>query len=249
MLLAINIGNTNIHLGLFKGERLRKHYTLGLKKGSSHKLLWAIFKKNKIRDTLICSVVPRQTASLARQIKAISRRRPLIIGKDIIVPIKNLYRNPKQAGSDRLVNAYAAVRLYGAPLIALDFGTAITFDVISRKKEYLGGLILPGLQLCLDALSERTALLPEVKLARPRELIGRDTKNAMLSGVVYGFAAVVDNLLESIRKKIGKEAEVIATGGNAAFIRGYCRNIFRVNQDLTLIGLKLLYKNWQNDPV
>jgi type III pantothenate kinase len=157
------------------------------------------------------------------------------------VPIKNLYRKPKQVGQDRLVNAYAGVILYGAPLIVVDFGTAITFDAVSKNKEYLGGMILPGLDISLHSLAERTALLPKIKLNKPKEFIGRDTKDSILSGVVYGFAALTDDLTQRIKNRIGKSAKVIGTGGNIKLIRRYCRNIDKVDRDLTLKGLNLIY--------
>lgn len=133
--------------------------------------------------------------------------------------------------------------LYCAPLIVVDFGTAVTFDVVSDKKEYLGGMILPGLGISLDSLAERTALLPKIKLAAPREIIGRDTKNSMLSGIVYGFAALTDDLVVRIKKKIGRSALVIGTGGNIGLIGKYCKQIDKIDKDLTLKGLNIIYNN------
>jgi type III pantothenate kinase len=140
------------------------------------------------------------------------------------------------------VNAYAASAFYGTPAIVVDFGTAITFDIISKNGEYLGGMILPGLRISLDSLAERTALLPRVSLNCPRELIGRDTKNSILSGIVYGFAAMADNLSERIKRIIGRNACVIGTGGNISLIAKYCRKLNKVDRDLTLKGLNLLYR-------
>lgn len=170
-------------------------------------------------------------------------RRPYIIGKDIKGFIKNSYRKPKEVGTDRLVNAYAGIRLYGAPLIAVDFGTAVTFDVVSRNKEYLGGMIIPGLSISLDALASRTALLPRVSLKKPSEFIGRDTKSSILSGIIYGFAALTDDLAERIRSKIGRGAKVIGTGGNVELISKYCRYIDKIDTNLTLQGLNLIYQD------
>jgi len=180
---------------------------------------------------------------MEKELRKLLGKQPYIIGKGIKAPIKNLYRRPKQVGQDRLVNAYAGIKLYGAPLIAVDFGTAVTFDVVSGNKEYLGGMILPGLTISLDALNQRTALLPKIKLEEPKEFIGRDTKSSMLSGIVYGFAALTDDLVIRIKKKIGKDATVISTGGNIGLIGKYCRQIDKVDRDLTLKGLNLLYIN------
>ncbi|TRZ49172.1 type III pantothenate kinase [bacterium] len=242
MLLAIDIGNTNINLGLFSGRRLKKRCFIPTKEKNYCPRLNKFLGKRKktIQDVIICSVVPKSSQALAKDLKRLFGKRPIIIGKDINVPIKNLYRRPRQVGQDRLVNAYAASMLYGAPLIVVDFGTAVTFDVISKNKEYLGGMILPGLGISLDSLAEKTALLPRITLSRPREFIGRDTKNSMLSGIVYGFAAMTDDLASRIKRIIGRKAKVIATGGNIGLMANYCRKIDKIDPDLTLKGLALI---------
>ncbi|MFZ2602788.1 MAG: type III pantothenate kinase, partial [Candidatus Omnitrophota bacterium] len=150
---------------------------------------------------------------------------------------------PSQVGQDRLVNAYAGLTLYGAPLVVVDFGTAITFDVISKNGAYLGGMILPGLRISLAALSQQTALLPLVKLCNPKELIGRDTKYSILSGIIYGYAALTDGMIGKIKRKIGKNALVISTGGNANLVSKYCTEITKIDGDLTLMGLNFIYRN------
>ena len=242
MVLAIDIGNTNISFGVFKGNRIIKRFDIPTKNYGLKNL-----KKNLARlnldDAVICSVVPRLTRILRQDLKNLLGRRPYIIGKDIKAPIRNLYRKPKQVGLDRLVNAFAGVMLYGAPLVIVDFGTAVTFDAVSRNKEYLGGMIVPGFQISLDALGQRTALLPKIKLEKPREFIGRDTKTSMLSGLVYGFAALTDNLVVRIKNEIGKNASVIGTGGNIGLISKYCKRIDRVDRDLTLKGMNMIYNN------
>ena len=239
MLLIIDIGNTNINFGIFRGNKIIKRFFIPTKSYRAKSIKNKLVRLN-IEDIIICSVVPKVTRTLEKDLRKILGKRSYIIGKDIKVPIKNLYRNPKQVGQDRLVNAYAGVRLYGAPLIAVDFGTALTFDVVSKDKEYLGGMILPGLEISLDALSQRTALLPKIKLERPKEFIGQDTRSSMLSGIVYGFAALTDDLVLRIRNKIGSEARVIGTGGNINLISRYCRRIDKIDIDLTLKGLNLL---------
>ncbi len=243
MLLAIDIGNTNINLGLFRGSRLFGRYGIPTKKKWYKPYFQKIIKRNKIDDVIICSVVPAANKIIEKDLRELLGKSPYIIGKEIKVPVKNLYRKPKEVGQDRLVNAYAGVILYGAPLIAVDFGTAITFDVVSRNKEYLGGMILPGLGISLDCLNQRTALLPRIKLEEPKEFIGRDTASSMLSGIVYGFAALTDDLVIRIKKKIGKNAKVIGTGGNIDLIGKYCRKIEKIDKDLTLKGLNLIYRN------
>ena len=238
-LLSVDIGNTSISFGISKPNRIINTFYIPTSEYSFYRLkqrLKGIF----IDDAVICSVVPCQTNKLKKDIKRLSGKDPYIIGKDIRVPIKNLYRDPKQVEEDRLVNAYAALRLYGLPVIAVDFGTAVTFDVISKKGEYLGGMILPGLKISLEALNKRTALLPKVDLKKPDGFIGRDTENSMLSGIVYGFSSLTDNLVMRIKKLIGN-ARVIATGGNSKFIGRYCASLDAVDTNLTLKGLAMLY--------
>ncbi|PIP19059.1 MAG: pantothenate kinase [Candidatus Omnitrophica bacterium CG08_land_8_20_14_0_20_41_16] len=240
MLLAIDIGNTNISFGLSRGSRIIRTFNIPTQQYTLNKLK-AKLGKIVPNDAIICSVVPKRTGLLSQNLKTLSGRKPYIIGKDIIVPIKNLYRDPKQAGQDRLVNAYTASKLYGTPLIAIDFGTAITFDVISKKGEYLGGMILPGLSMSLEALNQRTALLPRIKLERPNDFIGKDTKNSMLSGIIYGFSSLTDELIMRIRKAVGQTSVAAATGGNINLISKYCRRIDKIDKNLTLKGLNMLY--------
>ncbi|MCX5710342.1 MAG: type III pantothenate kinase [Candidatus Omnitrophica bacterium] len=240
MLLAVDIGNTNITFGLFRGKRLFRRFDIPTR-GYSRGKLKNLLKKAAVEGSIVCSVVPAATRVLARDLSALTGSRPYIIGKDIWVPIKNLYRKPKEVGQDRLVNAYTAARLYGAPAIVVDCGTAVTLDVVSRNTEYLGGMILPGLGISLDALYERTALLPKVKLTHPGKLIGRDTRSSILSGLVYGLAASIDELSRRIKQKIGRNALVIATGGNIGLIKRYCNSISEVDPDLTLKGLRQIY--------
>jgi type III pantothenate kinase len=240
MLLAIDIGNTNISFGLFERNRLVEKFDLPTA-GFSPKRLKARIADMDISSAIVCSVVPKLTAVLTASLKGLLHKEPFIVGKNISVPIKNLYRHPRQVGQDRLVNAFSAATFYGAPLIAIDFGTAITFDLISRKKEYLGGMILPGLNMSLKALYLGTALLPEIKFKRPKEFIGRDTQSSILSGIVYGVAGLADELARKIKLKIGKDAVVVATGGSARLMKKYCRAIDFIDADLTLKGLNLIF--------
>ncbi|MFH1457749.1 MAG: type III pantothenate kinase [Candidatus Omnitrophota bacterium] len=243
MLLAIDIGNTNITFGIFRGKRLVRKFDV-----PTDKFSYASLKKKsgrfEPRDAIVCSVVPWATRQLKRSLSQVGIR-PIIIGKDIAAPIKNLYRNPQQVGQDRLVNAYAAWRLYGTAAVIVDFGTAITFDVISKDREYLGGLILPGLKMSLGALAKGTALLPELTLSAPREFIGRDTKSSMHSGVVYGFASLTDRLILKIKKKIGKGTVAIGTGGDIGLMARYCKEIDKVDRYLSLKGLSLVFAQAQ----
>lgn len=240
MLLAIDIGNTNINFGVFKGLRLIRRFLVPTK-GYSLKKIKIPSAGFKIDSSIICSVVPSATKTLKAHLGRWLGKRPYIIGKDIIVPIKNKYRRAKEVGQDRLVNAYAGAEFYGLPLVAVDFGTAITFDVVSENREYLGGMILPGLGISLEILAQRTALLPKIKLKKPTEFIGRDTANSMLSGVVYGFSGLVDSLTERIKNELGQKSRVIGTGGDIGLMSKYCRKFDKIDPDLTLKGLSLIY--------
>ena len=250
MLLAIDIGNTRISFGVFRKTRLISHFSLPtyLFKGSFYPQLKNIKKRlakgvlHKITDVVICSVAPTKTTYIKRIIKKITSAKIVILGKEMQVPIKNLYKNPSKVGQDRLVNAYAAIRLYGPGLILIDFGTAVTFDVVSRRGEYIGGLIHPGLGLSLKSLHENTALLPNLKKDFPKSLIGRDTRNSILSGVVFGIAQMCDRLIKKIRKRY-KRFRVVCTGGDGKYIKPYCRYIDKIDSLLTLKGIMFIYNS------
>ena len=246
MLLAVDIGNTNINLGLFKGNTLIKRFSIATQVKDYRPCLKRIFGRSRIDDAIISSVVPSAARKIEKDLDCLLGKKPLITGRDIKVPVKNLYTRPGQVGQDRLVNAYAGIVIYQPPLVLVDFGTAITFDAVSKNKEYLGGMILPGLAISLEVLNQKTALLPRIKLERPRQFIGRDTKNSILSGIIYGFASLADDLVKRIKNKIGRNAKVIGTGGNIGLIGRYCKNIDRINKDLTLLGLNFIYKQWKS---
>ncbi len=244
-LLAVDIGNTNINFGVFEKNKLAGKFMIPTR-GYQLKELKKKTGKLEPDEIIISSVVPGACNILGRDLKALFHKAPYVLGKNIAVPVKNLYRYPKQVGQDRLVDAYAGITLYGAPLIVVDFGTAVTFDIISKKKEYLGGMILPGLGISLEGLYENTALLPKIKLKKPREFIGRDTEASMLSGAVYGFASLIDGLTEKIKEKIGRGALVIGTGGDISLVGRYCKRIDKIDEDLTLKGLSLIMRQYKN---
>jgi type III pantothenate kinase len=245
ILLAIDIGNTNITMGIFRGERLVKkaklatvrndRYTAGLKA-----FLRASACDPSPCDVVISSVVPSALSKFRKALAKICPCRICVLGEDAVVSIKNLYSKPKEVGQDRLVNAFAARELYGTPAVVIDFGTAITFDCVSKKGEYLGGLILPGIRLSLDALYERTALLPKVALRPTRDIIGKATNHSMRAGVLFGFGAACDGLVKEYKKLLGRKLKVIATGGDSPLLKKYSRSIQTVDPDLTLKGIALL---------
>ena len=239
MLLTADIGNTSTALGIFKGKKLVRAWKVSTDYVVSGK---PVKLPNGIRRAIMSSVVPKATPMVSR---AISRRcgiRPLILGKNIKAPIKNLYKKPGQVGQDRLVDAVAVKELYGYPAIVVDFGTAITFDVISRRGEYLGGLIFPGIETSLNALSQKAALLPKITVVPPKGLIGRDTADSMRSGVFYGIGALCDGIISRLKKKLGPMT-VIATGGHAKVISGFSKSIRYIDPHLTLHGLRIIAEN------
>lgn len=238
MLLAIDVGNTDITAGLFRGARL-----VARGRVPTHGSLQALFRSLKARPkelegVIVSSVVPRATASLKQALKRL-RLKPWILGENLRAPIKNRTRIPSQVGQDRLANGVAAFHLYGGPAIVVDFGTAVTLDLVSARCEYLGGLIVPGVGIALEALVSRAALLPKIALAPPTEFLGRDTRQSMRSGLFHGYGALCDGIVAGL-KKIAPGARVIATGGHCWLMASYCRSVQIVNPDLTLQGLQFI---------
>lgn len=240
-ILAVDIGNTNITAGLFRGKKITGKLKVPTNGYSAYKNAFKKLLSNGTNDVMISSVVPLALCRVVATLNRVASCRINISGKDFKVPIANRYRIKSQVGQDRLVNAYAAKKLYGKPAIVIDFGTGITFDIISKKGDYLGGLILPGIEMGLSSLYTKTALLPKVALKPARELIGRDTASSMRGGILFGYGAMCDGLVAKYRKILGARTRVIATGGNASLIRRYSKSIQVVDPDLTLKGLRLLF--------
>ncbi len=247
MKLLIDIGNTNTALAVAKGRRILKRYFIRTsRKQVGKKPLRRLLGANigKIDTIIIMSVVPKFLPVLKKGLKAVLPGVPLlVVGPGIKVPVRNKYKKPGQVGQDRLVTAFAASRTCGAPVLIVDFGTAVTMDYVNQKGEYEGGLIFPGLRLALGSLAKNAALLPKVYLKPTKGLIGKDTQSSMNNGVLYGYAAMCDGLIELLRKKYGRRLKVVATGGDAALVARYSRHIKKVDPDLALKGLNSL-KNY-----
>lgn len=245
-LLAIDIGNTNITAGLFIGEKLTvkdntpTHASYLYERFFKRLLRPAELKPDGLEGIVISSVVPLALSRLVMELSKMFSCKIVIIGRDLKVPIRNMYKNKSEVGQDRLVNAFAARSLYGAPAVIIDFGTAITFDLVSRKGDYLGGLIMPGIEMSLSSLYRKTALLPKVELKAAPSIIGRDTVNSMRGGILFGFGAMCDGLVRQYSAILGRNIKVIATGGNSKLIKKYARSIQAVDEDLTLKGLMLM---------
>ncbi len=245
-LLAIDIGNTNISVALFAGRRLVRRSKIATAAYHSYvKELKVLFSScglaaGDVDSAVVSSVVPLALARLVVALNMTLKCKVAIVGKDVKVPIRNLYKVKSEVGQDRLVNAFAAKTLYGAPAVIIDFGTAITFDLVSRRGDYLGGLILPGIDMSLRSLYTNTALLPRVALKISPHIIGKDTVNSIRGGILFGFGAMCDGLVAEYRKILGKNLKAIATGGNARLIKKYARSIQIVDEDITLKGLLLI---------
>ena len=197
----------------------------------------------RLEQAVVCSVVPQATPKVVRALRAAGCPRVRVAGRTLRIPIKNRYRYPRQVGQDRLVGAYAAWRTYKRDCIVADFGTAITIDVVTRNGEYLGGVIAPGLDISLEALAARTALLPKVELREPPELLGRDTANSIRSGLLYGCVALCEGLVTQLKRRYAPKAVVVATGGSSPLIAKHTRLIRRLRPTLVLEGLYELSKS------
>lgn len=240
MLLAIDVGNTNITAGLFRGARLVARGRAPTRASARVLLSSMKVKPSEIDGVILSSVVPRATVPLKRSLKQLGLK-PWVLGENVRAPIKNRYRVPSQVGQDRLVNGVAASFLYGGPAIVVDFGTAVTIDLVNERREYRGGLIFPGVGIALEALVSKAALLPEIRLAPPREFLGRDTRQSMLSGLFHGYGALCDGIVSQLRSRHAPRAKVIATGGHCRLLARYCRTVQIVNPDLTLHGLRICW--------
>jgi type III pantothenate kinase len=241
MLLAIDIGNTNIVLALYKGDKLfRIERIPSHPKRIPHPA--TLIKGETIRGAIISSVVPSLTKKITKLLNDLEINPVKIVSIQDIenFGIKIKVKNKAEVGRDRLVNAVSVIKKYRLPAVVVDFGTATTFDVISKKQEYLGGAIAPGMGLARDALYQKTAKLPRIKIKPPNRIIGNDTKSAMQSGLVYGYVSMVEGMVKRIEKKLKAKPIVIATGGYAKLIGKYTKIFAVVDPYLTLEGLRLL---------
>ncbi|HOA79746.1 MAG TPA: type III pantothenate kinase [Defluviitaleaceae bacterium] len=252
MILTIDVGNTNIVIGAFKEDELVAHWrmTTNIYKSSDELgiFIYNILKHNKIaveqiENVVIASVVPDIMLSLENGIKKYLNIEPLIVGPGIKTGINIRTDNPKELGADRIVNAVAALYLYGSPAIVIDFGTATTFDVISEEGSYIGGVISPGINISADALWQRAAKLPKVEIQKPNKIIGKNTVDSMQAGLFYGYVGQVDYIVKKIKKELNSgNVKVIATGGLARLIAEESKAIEEVNDFISLHGLKIIYE-------
>lgn len=247
-LLAIDVGNTNTVLGLFEGEELARSWRIKTDARSTADEMALVFRglladEPQVTGIALCSTVPAALREMRYMLEAYHADIPTVIvepGTKTGVPV--LTDNPKEVGTDRIVNTMAAYHLYGGPSIVVDFGTSTNLDVVSAKGEFLGGALAPGIEISLDALAQRAAQLRKVELVRPRSVIGKNTVEALQAGALYGFAGQVDGLVRRISDELGGVQAVIATGGLAPIVVPESETITHHDPDLTLVGLRLVFE-------
>ena len=251
MLLAIDIGNTNIVIGgiregkiIFEARVATDHIKTSDQYGVDIKNVLALFdtRPEDIQDCIISSVVPPVFNSVRTGVMKVIHKAPLVVGPGIKTGLNIQMDTPSQVGSDRIVIAVAALAEYDPPLSLVDMGTATTIEVVGKGNTYLGGCIIPGVRVSLEALTSKTAQLPGIQLDRPRRVIGKNTVDCMRSGVMYGAAAMLDGMLDRVEEELGFSTTVVATGGMAQFVVPLCRRKIILEKDLLLKGLNVLYR-------
>jgi type III pantothenate kinase len=250
MLLVIDIGNTNIVYGVFDHALLRHQFRVETGRSRTSDEYLVVLRQlltmhdiapEEVTSAAIASVVPSLTEPLANLVRRAFHTEPLVVGPGIRTGMAILYENPREVGADRIVNAVAAYERVKDTVIVVDFGTATTFDCVTAKGEYLGGVIAPGIQISSDALFAKAARLPRVEIAKPPHVIGRNTVHSMQSGIVYGYVGLVDGLVARLREEMGPDTAVIATGGLAQLIAPLSTTISAAVDDLTLDGLRIIH--------
>jgi type III pantothenate kinase len=251
MNLVIDVGNTNIVLGIYDKSRLLHHWRLSTNRSATadeygvmiHNLfLMADIRFDQIDGVIISSVVPPLMFVLEQLCSKYLKKAPMVVGPGIKTGLNIRYENPREVGADRIVNAVAAIELYGPPLIIVDFGTATTFCYIDEAAQYIGGAITPGIGIATEALYQHAAKLPRIELVKPKSTIGRNTVTSMQAGIIFGYAGQVDGIVERVREEFKTNPKVVATGGLAELIAGESMTIQTVNPLLTLQGLQIIYE-------
>jgi type III pantothenate kinase len=250
MLLVVDVGNTNIVLGLFDAERLAASFRLSTPRPRTSDefyidLLALLASRglppSDIQDAVLGSVVPPITPALERMCRQNLHIEPLVVGPGIRTGISIRYENPREVGADRIVNSVAAFERVQDSVVVVDLGTATTFDCVSAKGEYVGGVIAPGIQISSEALFQSTAKLPKIEIAKPAQVVGRSTVAAIQSGLYYGYLGLMDGILTQLKAEMGGVKRVLATGGLAELFVPGSTQIDELCPDLTIEGLRILY--------
>ncbi|WP_127587108.1 type III pantothenate kinase [Paenibacillus koleovorans] len=251
MILVVDVGNTNMVLGIYEGKQLLHHWRLSTNRSATvdeyglqiyNLFQYAGISVKQVDGVIISSVVPPMIHILEKMCHNYLHQKPMFVGPGIKTGLNIRYENPREVGADRIVNAVAAIELYGPPLIIVDFGTATTFCFIDDKAQYIGGAIAPGIGISTEALYQRAAKLPRIELVKPKSTVGRSTVTSMQAGIVFGYAGQVDGIVQRIEEEFKTKTRVIATGGLAELVAGESRTIQIVNPLLTLQGLQLIYE-------
>lgn len=254
MLLVIDVGNTNIVFGVYKGKELIHDWRISSDKQKSSDEFGLLFhqilslrgiRPEDIDDVIISSVVPNLMHTLPNMIIKYFNKEPIVVEAGIKTGLNIRYDNPKEVGADRIVNAVGALQKYGGPCIIIDIGTAITFCVITKTKDYLGGLILPGIGISAEALFLRTSKLPKIEIIEPERIIGKTTVSAMQAGLYYGYSTMIDGIIGKILEELkcsSEEMNIVATGGFAGFLITDSKYDIIIDRDLTLDGLRIIYE-------
>ncbi|MDD4239039.1 MAG: type III pantothenate kinase [Desulfotomaculaceae bacterium] len=251
MILVFDVGNTNIVLGVYEERELVANWRLSTNRhrtsdeyGIMLKELFGVagLEMKSIHAMVISTVVPPVTHTLEKMCRKYFNISPLVVGPGIKTGLPVKYENPREVGADRIVNAVAGIEKYGCPLVIVDFGTATTFCAINDKGEYLGGAIAPGIGISTEALFEKAAKLPRIEIVKPSGIIGRNTVCSMQAGIFYGYVGQVDEIARRMKKELGENTKVIATGGLAQLIAESSSTIEEVDPFLTLVGLILIYE-------
>jgi type III pantothenate kinase len=252
MLLVVDVGNTQTHFGTFRGEELVEHWRFATVRESTADELGAALgnllelRGLSFRDlsaSIISSTVPHLEPEWTAMAERYLGHEMLVVGPGLKTGMAIRYDHPSEIGADRLVNAVALRARFGGPAVCVDFGTATTFDVVSSNGEYIGGSLMTGIEISLDALTERGARLPKVELAPPKTVIGKNTIDAIRSGVVFGYAGAIDAILRRLYEELGERVPVVATGGLARLVVPFTEEIEEVDDLLTLTGLRLMYEH------
>lgn len=251
MILVVDVGNTNIVLGVYREKTLLHHWRVSTNREATYDeygmmftnlLFHAKITVEQIEGVIISSVVPPLMFALENCCLKYLKKKPLVVGPGIKTGLNIRIENPREVGADRIVNAVAGIELYGPPLIIVDFGTATTYDYIDEAGQYTGGAISPGIVISTEALYQKAARLPRIELVKPKSAIGKNTVAAMQSGIIFGYAGQVDGIVNRIKAEFSSKAKVIATGGLAELIADETTTIDIVNPLLTLQGLQMIYE-------